>query len=153
MRIETAQGALARRGFSDAAGAERRLASWSLHQLQLLGTVGQAADPDLALATLDRLNDADPALLDRLVADPQLAAHLVAVAGASLALGQHLVAHPELVDALAGRLSRTSATGLRTELLRAVGADPAASVPVASDLVGDGLRLAYRAALLRIAAR
>ncbi|MGI3782426.1 MAG: bifunctional [glutamine synthetase] adenylyltransferase/[glutamine synthetase]-adenylyl-L-tyrosine phosphorylase, partial [Janthinobacterium lividum] len=42
---------------------------------------------------------------------------------------------------------------LRTELLRAVGADPAASVPVASDLVGDGLRLAYRAALLRIAAR
>ena len=153
MRIETAQGALARRGFADAAGAERRLASWSLHQLRLLGPIGRAADPDLALGTLDRLNDADPALLDRLVADPGLTAHVVAVAGASLALGQHLVSHPELVDALAGPLRRTSATDLRAELLRAVGADPAAAVPVATDLVGDGLRLAYRAALLRVAAR
>ena len=153
MRIETAQGALARRGFTDAAGAERRLASWSLNQLQLLGTIGRAADPDLALGTLDRLSDVDPALLDRLVGDPVLAAHLVAVAGASLALGQHLVAHPGLVDALAGPLRRTSAADLRAELLRAVGADPSATVPVAEDLVGDGLRLAYRAALLRVAAR
>ncbi|HEY0238146.1 MAG TPA: bifunctional glutamine-synthetase adenylyltransferase/deadenyltransferase, partial [Friedmanniella sp.] len=152
-RIETAQGALARRGFSDASGAERRLASWSLHQLQLLGTIGQAADPDLALATLDRLGDADPTLLDRLVDDRLLAAHVVAVVGASMALGQHLVAHPESVDALAGPLRRTSAVDLRAELLSAVGADPAASVPVATDLVGDGLRLAYRAALLRVAAR
>ncbi|GAA3577789.1 bifunctional [glutamine synthetase] adenylyltransferase/[glutamine synthetase]-adenylyl-L-tyrosine phosphorylase [Microlunatus spumicola] len=153
MRIETAQGALARRGFTDAAAAERLLASWSLHQLQLLGTVGQAADPDLALATLDRLNDVDANLLDRLVEDRQLAAHLVAVVGASMALGQHLVSHPELVDALAGPLSRTSAPDLRAELLRAVGSDPADPAPVATDLVGDGLRLAYRAALLRVAAR
>jgi glutamate-ammonia-ligase adenylyltransferase len=153
MRIETAQGALARRGFTDVAAAERLLASWSLHQLQLLGTVGQAADPDLALATLDRLHDVDPDLLDRLVGDRLLAAHLVAVIGASVALGQHLVSHPELVDALAGPLSRTSAPDLRAELLRAVGADVAAPAPVATDLVGDGLRLAYRAALLRVAAR
>ena len=153
MRIETAQGALARRGFTDVAAAEHLLASWSLHQLQLLGTIGQAADPDLALATLDRLNDVDPQLLDRLATDRLLAAHLVAVVGASMALGQHLVAHPELVEALAGPLTRTSAPDLRAGLLRAVGADPAAAVPVATDLVGDGLRLAYRAALLRIAAR
>ncbi len=152
-RVETAQGALARRGFADAAAAERRLASWSLHQLRLLGGIGRAADPDLALATLDRLNDADPAVLDRLVADPRLAAHLLAVLGASVALGQHLVSHPELVDALAGPLTRTSATDLREQLLRSVGADPAAEVPVATDRVGDGLRLAYRAALLRVAAR
>lgn len=153
MRIETAQGALARRGFSDAAGAERRLASWSLHQLELLPTIGRAADPDLALASLDRLHDADPGMLDRLVADPLLTAHLVAVVGASVALGQHLVSHPELVEALAGPLSRTSAPDLRAELLQAVGADPAAKVPVATELDGDGLRLAYRAALLRVAAR
>ena len=153
LRIETAQGALARRGFTDAAAAERRLASWSLHQLQLLGGIGRAADPDLALTSLDRLHDADPALLDRLVADPRLASHLLAVLGASVALGQHLVSHPDLVDALAGPLSRTSAVDLREQLLRAVGADPAAAVPVATDLVGDGLRLAYRAALLRVAAR
>ncbi len=153
MRIETAQGALARRGFTDAADAERRLASWSLHQLQLLDAIGRAADPDLALTSLDRLHDVDPRLLDRLVADPLLASHLVSVLGASVALGQHLVAHPELVDALVGPLSRTSAPELRAELLRAVGADPTSKVPVATDLVGDGLRLAYRGALLRIAAR
>ncbi|MGI3784820.1 MAG: bifunctional [glutamine synthetase] adenylyltransferase/[glutamine synthetase]-adenylyl-L-tyrosine phosphorylase [Janthinobacterium lividum] len=153
MRIETAQGALARRGFADAAGAERRLASWSLHQLQLLGLLGRAADPDLALTSLDRLHDADPELLDRLVADPLLASHLVAVLGASVALGQHLVAHPALVGALVGRLTRTSAVDLRAELLRAVGADPSDPVPVAAELDGDGLRLGYRAALLRIAAR
>ncbi len=91
MRIETARGALARRGFGDAAGAERRLASWSEHQLQLLDAVARAADPDLTLTSLDRLNDADPALLDRLVDDPRLTADLVAVLGASVALGQHLV--------------------------------------------------------------
>ena len=153
MRFETAQGALARRGFTDAAAAERRLASWSLHQLELLGPLGRAADPDLALSSLDRLHDVDPDLLARLVDDPVLTAHLVAVLGASAALGQHLVSHPGLVDALAGRLTRTSAVDLRAELLRAVGADPAAAVPVATDLVGDGLRLAYRAALLRVAAR
>ena len=153
MRIETAQGALARRGFTDAAAAERRLAAWSLHQLQLLGALGRAADPDLALTTLDRLRDVDPALLDRLVAAPELAAHVVAVAGASLALGQHLVSHPSLIEALVGRLTRTPGADLRAELLRAVGADPAAAVPVATDLVGDGLRLAYRGALLRVAAR
>jgi len=153
MRFETAQGALARRGFADAAAAEVRLASWSVRHLELLGVLGRAADPDLALASLDRLHDADPTLLDRLVADPLLASHLVAVLGASVALGQHLAAHPGQVGALAGRLTRTSAVDLRAELLRAVGADPAATVPVATDLVGDGLRLAYRAALLRIAAR
>ena len=153
MRIETAQGALARRGFTDAAAAERRLAAWSLHQLQLLGTIGRAADPDLALTTLDRLRDGDPDLLDRLVADGELASRVVAVLGASLALGQHLVSHPSLVEALVGRLTRTPGGELRADLLRAVGADPAAAAPVATDLVGDGLRLAYRGALLRVAAR
>lgn len=153
MRIETAQGALARRGFTDAATASRRLESWSQHQLQLLDVVVRAADPDLTLTSLDRLDDVDPRLLDRLVDDPLLAGHLVPVLGASVALGQHLVSHPDLVDALDGPLRRTSAADLRAELLRSVGADPAADVPVATDLVGDGLRLAYRAALLRVAAR
>ncbi|SEQ98845.1 bifunctional [glutamine synthetase] adenylyltransferase/[glutamine synthetase]-adenylyl-L-tyrosine phosphorylase [Microlunatus flavus] len=153
MRIETAQGALARRGFTDAATASRRVESWSQHQLTLLDVVVRAADPDLTLSTLDRLDDADPGLLDRLADRPRLAGHLVAVLGASVALGQHLVSHPELVEALDGPLTRTSAADLRTELLRSVGVDPGADVPVATDLVGDGLRLAYRAALLRIAAR
>ncbi|SDU96174.1 glutamate-ammonia-ligase adenylyltransferase [Microlunatus sagamiharensis] len=153
MRTETAQGALARRGFTDAETASRRVASWTQHQLRLLDVVVRAADPDLTLTSLDRLDDADPGLLDRLVDDPELAGHLVPVLGASVALGQHLVSHPELVDALDGPLRRTTATDLRRELLLAVGADPAADVPVATDLVGDGLRLAYRAALLRVAAR
>ena len=151
--METAQGALARRGFTDAEVASRRVESWSQGQLSLLDVVVRAADPDLTLTSLDRLNDADPLLLDRLVADRELAGRVVAVLGASGAFGQHLVSHPELVDALDGTLARTSATDLRAELLRSVGADPVEPAPVATDLVGDGLRLAYRGALLRIAAR
>ena len=57
------------------------------------------------------------AWFSRLVADERLAFHLVTVLGASVALGQHLVSHPELVDALAGGLRRTSAADLRRERL------------------------------------
>ena len=45
-----------------------------------------------------------------------------------------------------------SAEAIRAELLRSVGADPEAPLPLATDLVGDGLRLAYRGHLMRIAA-
>ena len=62
------------------------------------------------------------------------------------------LATPSWSTLLAGELPRTSATDLRAELLRRGRGRPAAAVPVATDLIGDGLRLAYRGALLRIAA-
>ncbi|MDN5804692.1 MAG: bifunctional [glutamine synthetase] adenylyltransferase/[glutamine synthetase]-adenylyl-L-tyrosine phosphorylase, partial [Microlunatus sp.] len=151
-RIETAQGVLARRGFTDAATAAQILSEWSIEREDLLGLVAESADPDLALTTLDRLTGVAPGLLDRLAASRELARHLVAVLGVSASLGKHLIAHPGHVDLLAGSVEPIPGADLRAELLRSVGADPQASPPVATDPVGDGLRLSYRGQLLRIAA-
>lgn len=92
--------------------------------------VAAAADPELALRQLDRLTEAageDPLA----AADPAVAARLVAVLGASSALGDHLVANPAEWRCLAG-------TG-----------DPAPHTGVTD---AAGLRRSYRRQLLRIAA-
>jgi glutamate-ammonia-ligase adenylyltransferase len=151
--LQTTQGTLARRGFADAAAATRIVADWDEVCTDLLDTVTQSADPDLALHGLDRLHDVAPGLLDRLCSSPVLTRQLVRTLGASAAIGQHLVAHPEHLDLLGTELAPTVAAELRDELLTAVGADPSAAVPVASEGSSDRLRIAYRGALLRVAAR
>jgi [glutamine synthetase] adenylyltransferase / [glutamine synthetase]-adenylyl-L-tyrosine phosphorylase len=65
----------------------------------VVSSLGRAADPDLAALALARLveaagDDAGP-LLDRLRADSRVRGRLIGVLGASSALGDHLVAHPE----------------------------------------------------------
>jgi [glutamine synthetase] adenylyltransferase / [glutamine synthetase]-adenylyl-L-tyrosine phosphorylase len=152
IRIATAQGTLARRGFVDAAAAERIITDWDAELEVLLDLVAHSADPDLALAGLSRLSEVRPDLLNRLASAPRWARQLIMVLGASASLGQHLIAHPEQVDVLNAELSRTPPERLSAELLTAVGAKQD-EMPVATDLSGDGLRLAYRKALLRIAAR
>jgi len=152
IRIETAEGTLARRGFLDVASATRIISRWESELDVLVDLATHSADPDLALATLDRLSEVAPGLLERLARTPVLARKLTRVLGASAALGQHVITRPEQVDLLEGELSRRSADQLRTELLTAVGADRDEG-SVATDLTGDGLRIAYRGALLRIAAR
>ncbi|MBM0235011.1 bifunctional [glutamine synthetase] adenylyltransferase/[glutamine synthetase]-adenylyl-L-tyrosine phosphorylase [Micromonospora sp. STR1_7] len=116
---------------------------------ELLAALSRAADPDLALRQLHRIVEAEgrttgdttesPLLAD-LHADPGLRRRLIAVLGASSALGDHLVAHPEHYQAL-----RTAPDGL------------APTAEGRLEPVGDGnpvavLRTAYRLALLRIAA-
>ena len=152
IRIATAQGTLARRGFVDAAAAERIITDWDAELELLLDLAAQAADPDLALAGLSRLSEVRPDLLNRLASAPRWARQLIMVLGASASLGQHLIAHPEQVDVLNAELSRTPPERLSAELLAAVGAEQD-ETPVATEVSGDGLRLAYRMALLRIAAR
>ena len=151
-RIETTQGVLARRGFNDAAAAVRILSEWDADREYLLDLVADAADPDLALTGLDRLAEVMPDLMDRLAGPGELARHLVGVLGNSESLGRHLIAHPDHLDWLDGSVEPLTAEGIRAELLRSVGADPDDPMPVATDPVGDGLRLAYRGHLLRIAA-
>jgi glutamate-ammonia-ligase adenylyltransferase len=123
-----------------------------------------AADPDTALVGLDRLVDALPGeagrrLLDTMAREPGTRARLAAVLGASPALADHLAAHPSDWEILADdavALVPPDARTSRERLLRAVGADPADSVPraVADDTaVLDALRVAYRQALLVLAAR
>ncbi len=151
--LQTTRGTLARRGFLDAAAALQCLQGWDSDQEAVLDLLVRSADPDLALAGLSRLYEQQPDLAARLVTAPALARRLTLVLGASVSLARHLQAHPEHLDLLDGELEKAPAATLRRTLLSATGADPDASLPVASELTGDPLRIAYRGALLRIAAR
>jgi glutamate-ammonia-ligase adenylyltransferase len=148
-RPVSASGRLARSGFQDserAAGSLAALGLWDEGSsgpaepwaAALLDLLALAADPDLALHQLHRLAEAIgtgwPGLRDALRGDHALRSRLVAVLGASAALGDHLIAQPAQW--------RLLAEALATPLLR----PPPDGNPVA------GLRLAYRGALLRIAA-
>ena len=84
---------------------------------------------------------------------------LLCVLGASTALADHLVRHPEhwreLRDPTLGS-TRPAAYAVRAGLLEAVGADPGAAAPVATlpdEEAVDALRVEYRRVLLRLAAR
>ncbi|MGW6129950.1 bifunctional [glutamine synthetase] adenylyltransferase/[glutamine synthetase]-adenylyl-L-tyrosine phosphorylase [Cellulomonas sp. NPDC055163] len=170
-RGSTLAGRLTRAGFADAARAERLLADAALAVVAdepeaLLGPVSEVADPDHALLALAKIagacvSSADPAhagVLRALLGSPSEGRdRLLAVVGSSVALGDTLAAHPGNLVLLADDSAGTgvSAADVRSELLEAVGADPAADVPVAG-VVGspgvDAMRRAYRARLLRIAA-
>src|SRR5215217_8700507 len=153
IRIETTQGTLARRGFVDAEAAVRVIDHWDDEHEPLLDLLAQSGDPDQALAGLDRLCDRVPGLLPRLTAAPILAHQLIMVLGASNRLTHHLIAHPEHIELLESQLVKVPAASLRQELLQATGADAESPLPIATDATGDQLRIAYRGALLRIAAR
>ncbi|HEY6275892.1 MAG TPA: bifunctional [glutamine synthetase] adenylyltransferase/[glutamine synthetase]-adenylyl-L-tyrosine phosphorylase [Streptosporangiaceae bacterium] len=136
----------------------------------MLAAAAAAANPDQALAALDRLPH-DGELAAALRAGPELRQRLTLVLGSSAALGDYLARHPDGWRLLAGSepLAAPSAAGLRTELLTAVGADPGATEPVAGTVPAAGrkgggqaapgsdpviaLRVAYRRRLLQLAAR
>ncbi|AEG44611.1 bifunctional [glutamine synthetase] adenylyltransferase/[glutamine synthetase]-adenylyl-L-tyrosine phosphorylase [Isoptericola variabilis] len=183
-RRETLTGRLLRAGFAD---LTRSADLWADAALQgclpadgdaVLRALGRTGDPDLALLQLVRLAavpDAGTRVRALLTApadtpEAEVRERLLAVLGASSALGDELVRRPELLDVLSDGDGGVGAdpAAVRAELLRAVGADPDADVPVAaaapasSDAPGwpdtaarsatDALRRAYRARLLRIAA-
>jgi len=134
--------------------------------------LSRAADPDLAVATLARLVEAAEAahargggdLLARLRESRLLRERLLAVLGASAALGEHLVASPEdwqLLESTAYGDAPDRPDYLRL-LLDAVGVPPGATPPEGSEggraesggpQTAARLRLAYRRALLPLAAR
>jgi len=152
----------------------------------VLAALADSADPDLALFGLVRLfeslsADAGPPaegagapaegaraeLVSELARDGETRRRLFAVLGSSAALGDHLARHPDHWLVLreqsapqpyddAGQPRESTPTALRAELLRAVGADPQAEVPVATVTMPagtDALRVAYRRRLLLLAAR
>jgi glutamate-ammonia-ligase adenylyltransferase len=159
---------LARLGFHDRAEAERLLSSSALDlplpppsvDTEVLAALGDAADPDLALAGLVRLAEAaqDRSLMTRLHESPFFRRRLIAVLGTSTALADHLARHPEDWHLLArdGGDAPHAAPAVRRYLLAAVGADATAAEPVAASGGADALdalRLAYRRRLLALAAR
>ncbi|WP_370418885.1 bifunctional [glutamine synthetase] adenylyltransferase/[glutamine synthetase]-adenylyl-L-tyrosine phosphorylase [Streptomyces sp. QH1-20] len=162
-RRSSAYTRLLKYGFTDAAAAERLLDAPELAAVRddtaLLDALGATADPDLALHGLVRLVEVlqarDPGrrqtFLDTLVSAKPLRDRLLGVLGASEALGDHLVRHPDDWHALVSyesadlhlttpEFEKALAEGVRGE--RGAGLAPA-----------DALRAAYRRALLAIAAR
>ncbi|MGV8978809.1 MAG: bifunctional [glutamine synthetase] adenylyltransferase/[glutamine synthetase]-adenylyl-L-tyrosine phosphorylase [Cellulomonas sp.] len=166
----TFAGRLTRAGFADAARAARMFADGPLALAcdepveTLLGPLSDVADPDQALLALVKIAAAagsDPAnlaVLRALLAEPGPGRdRLLAVIGASVALGDNLASHPDHLAVLADDAPATGlpASVVRAELLESAGADPEAAVPVAS--VGgagavDAMRRAYQRRLLRISA-
>jgi [glutamine synthetase] adenylyltransferase / [glutamine synthetase]-adenylyl-L-tyrosine phosphorylase len=154
-------------GFIDLDRSGACLATLGDYVDPLLPVLAETADPDLALdrlvALTDVLDDDEQQprrpFLESLIGHPAAARRLLHVVGASTALGEHLLRHPDhwedlLDDSLAS--ARPTAAALRAQLLQAVGADPAVDQPVAvgehDDLLAR-LRVSYRRLLTRLAAR
>src|SRR4051794_27641551 len=133
---------MARLGFRDASNAAAITERLELGD-ETLSAFSAAADPDLALQTLDRLVEATGrAPLDALMQESGLRRRLIAVLGASSALGDHLVTHPD-----DWQLLRRDDV---TPSLRAPGpGETKESAP--SD--PDALQVAHRRALLVLAGR
>ena len=164
-RVSTPRAQLVRLGFTDgetaAADLARVTAATGQVAADLVPLLADSADPDLALASLATLLDADAhtdadGLAQALAGDDRLAARLAAVLGASFALGEWLARHPEHWRELVGPdpvlPSLRELPGL---VLSALGADPDDPAPRADLLDGeavDALRRVYNRLLLRLTA-
>jgi [glutamine synthetase] adenylyltransferase / [glutamine synthetase]-adenylyl-L-tyrosine phosphorylase len=155
-------GRVSRLGFLDPDPAQRTLAELRLWRDDmpydagaglLVAELTSSAAPDLALRSLAALVAAAPkpaVLLAALRSSAGLRARLVGVLAASVPLGEFLARHPQEWPALADDAtmrSRPTEAALRERLTTAVAEAP-------DDLGAlDALRVAYRGALLRLAAR
>ncbi|GAA1758708.1 bifunctional [glutamine synthetase] adenylyltransferase/[glutamine synthetase]-adenylyl-L-tyrosine phosphorylase [Nostocoides vanveenii] len=171
-RTESAGAMFARLGFADPARAERLVADSALTGLidpldddfadGVIQALADVADPDLALLTLVRLMESlrtkiasspdDPALGRELPALIATLRHpgpgrerILAVLGASMALGDHLIAHPEHWRSVAEARTRTVEERVE-RLVSKVSLPPEGLTPE------DALRVYYRRGLLGIAA-
>lgn len=162
MNRGTLRSEMLRHGFVDVDRALTELAELGSAGQELVAIIGRSAEPSSALTALVRLADAvddRDGLLSALAADEGTAMRLLSVLGASAALADHLVSHPDhwrvLTDPTLGT-TRPAAWAIRAALMEAVGADPSAATPVATlpeaEAV-DALRVTYRRLLLPLAAR
>jgi glutamate-ammonia-ligase adenylyltransferase len=150
-------------GFSDLEKGERFLAARELEGLdedRLFAGLQMAASPDTALQSLVRLIEKHPALRELAAADPETSEPLYRVLGASEALGEFLIRHPEHLSAFEVRPSPEPQPAdpqeLRATLLQSVGADPRAARPVAATTGTDAyaaLRTAYRRGVVDLAVK
>lgn len=136
-------------GFLDPARAASMLAGLPGALDAWLPLLRRSADPDLAVLQALRLHEADPGLLDSiLAAGGDRLARLLAVLGGSSWWGDYLIAEPSRTKGL-----WEEPGAARRELLDAVGADPASPAPIAAPgSTGDDLRRAYRRVLLDLVA-
>lgn len=173
--VPTSTGALARLGFSRTERVQRflgepALASLPREDIQALGAVPDGDDAVLGLLRVaEAARDAGlTTLLERFLTTVghtspreretgQLSPGdgLIALLGTSVAAGDMLARHPEALELLLVEDPLAlDAAAVREHLLRAVGADPAADMPVASGSgrdSRDALRVAYHERLAQIA--
>ena len=150
-------------GFSDLEKGERFLAARELQGLdpdRLFAGLQMAASPDTALQSLVRLIEKHPALRELAAADPEDSEAMYRVLGASEALGEFLIRHPEHLEAFNVRASpeplQADPAQLRSVLLQSVGADPRALRPVAGKTgthAYEALRTAYRRGVVDLAVK
>ncbi|WP_115787252.1 bifunctional [glutamine synthetase] adenylyltransferase/[glutamine synthetase]-adenylyl-L-tyrosine phosphorylase [Arthrobacter silvisoli] len=150
-------------GFSDLDKGGRFLGARELDgidQETLFAGLHLSASPDTALQTLVRLIEKHPALRELAAADQDRSEPLYRLLGASEALGEFLIRHPEHLDVFDERVSpepqAQDPAVLRARLLASVRADAASPRPVAG-LTGPAayaaLRTAYRRGLTELAIR
>ncbi|MDV8148552.1 bifunctional [glutamine synthetase] adenylyltransferase/[glutamine synthetase]-adenylyl-L-tyrosine phosphorylase [Arthrobacter sp. B10-11] len=150
-------------GFNDLEKGERFLAARELEgidQKALFAGFHLAANPDTALQSLVRLIEKHPDLRKLAAADIDTSEPLYRVLGASEALGEFLIRHPEHLDAFDVVASpepvAADAGELRSRLLRSVQADPKARRPVAGLSGAEAyvaLRTAYRRGVVDLAVK
>ncbi len=149
-------------GFTDLEKSRRFLGAPELQGLNdddLFAGLAAAANPDLALQSFVRLLAVHRDAVLVVFSDVPRRAPLFRLLGASEALGEFLMRHPQHLDAVRpgpAAPAVVSADTLRAALLRAVDADPAESNPVAGlyGLEAHGrLRTAYRRHLTELAVR
>jgi glutamate-ammonia-ligase adenylyltransferase len=136
----------------DRAGANLAQLGWNTEEhIDVLWSLSRAADADAALCATVRLaealGDGWDELNAALASDRGLRGRLFGVLGSSLALGDHLVAHPQAWRLLQGNVKLPSA-----EQLRAAFAECVAEPPSAAGSVVWRLRECYRDRLLVLAA-
>ncbi len=134
---------LARLGVADAEGADAALASAQWWDEALLDEVARAADPGQVIRGALALADTDPAGLAALVQDSVGWRRFTRVAGASLALVEHLVRHPEHLPLLLEPYPSPSRDARGELLAHVLAGEPSGGA--------DRLRVGYRGELLRIA--
>ena len=106
------------------AAAELNRLGWNTDaHVEMLWSLSRAPDPDIALLAMVRLAEALAADWDELhralLTDQALRGRLFGVLGSSLALGDHLVAHPQSWRLLAGDVELPSAAQLRESFVTA----------------------------------
>ena len=143
-RNQTTLTELARLGFAELGEASTRLAE--LNEPGLVPLFARAADPDQALRLLVSLRESAPAEIARLLANPDAAARLIRVLGASSGLGQFFERHPSELSALMSPLNGPpTAAVYATDLL-------ASAERLEGDAAWVALRVRYRHQLAVLAA-
>ncbi len=155
-RSQTSLTDLARVGFADLGRAGEGLrelaASTGIDLDALLASFQLAADPDLALRSVQRIQQRAPETLLAVLADTASRDRAVRVFGASEGLTDFFARHPAQLPALGGEeLTLPDAQTAKGELLASVGAIDGFSTLLGED-AWTALRIRYRVLLARVTA-